>query len=64
MPPIFPCDNPTCKHYTTRPGLCEDCKEAARKLDRKMREDASLERQQYVNKNEGLRRHKNKWGGR
>jgi hypothetical protein len=64
MPTVYPCVNDACKKYTLKPfTLCDDCKEAARKLERDIRENDKLERLQYVGKNEGLRR-RSKWGGR
>jgi hypothetical protein len=62
MPAIYPCVNQMCKQYTLKPlTLCDDCKDAARKLERDIRENEKLERMQTVGKNDGLRRHKKWW---
>jgi hypothetical protein len=63
MPLIHPCLNfDVCKHGVDRPNqLCDDCKRAARILERDIRENERLERMQSVAKNAGLRRHKSWW---
>lgn len=56
---LYPCTNyDVCHTAVDQPGkLCDSCKQAAKQLEREIRENERLERMRYVSKNSGLRRH-------